>query len=247
MKRKVIIGCCGWGYLKTRSFSNILKEKHESLLQAYAELFDAVEINYTFYRLAREVTLIKWRKEADVINKNFEFTVKAYKMITHQQRFNLRSIKYFDLIKSYCHLLKSKIVLFQTPANFKPTVDNLKSVHHFFSNLKRKELNLVWEPRGNWDINLIQEICERHQLVHCVDPLRDKPAYIKNQKITYFRLHGLGEIMYHYNFSRRDYEDLIQIVKSVPEDAEVIYIFFNNTNCYENAYEFKKCYDLTMV
>jgi len=83
----VHIGCCGWSYLEEREFAAQIKRKYSTKLQAYAQLFDAVEINSTFYRLPRVSTAQKWRDEAGAVNSKFEFTVKAYQGITHIHRF----------------------------------------------------------------------------------------------------------------------------------------------------------------
>jgi uncharacterized protein YecE (DUF72 family) len=45
-----------------------------------------------------------------------------------------------------------------------------------------------WEPRGDWDTELVAELCRELDLVHVVDPFRVQPA--TRAKIQYYRLHG---------------------------------------------------------
>jgi|SRR5579863_5019988 len=53
------------------------------MLAYYAERFDSVEINYTFYRMPNEKTLAGWSRETP---ERFKLTLKAPKRITHDAR-----------------------------------------------------------------------------------------------------------------------------------------------------------------
>src|SRR5215210_241829 len=64
-KSMVEIGCCGF----------------RSSRESYYDLLPAVEVQHTFYQPPRISTLKKWRKEAPA---GFEFTLKAWQLITHQ-------------------------------------------------------------------------------------------------------------------------------------------------------------------
>lgn len=64
-KAPVKIGCCGF----------------RSSRESYYPLLPAVEVQHTFYQPPQLATLAKWRKEAPA---DFEFTIKAWQLITHQ-------------------------------------------------------------------------------------------------------------------------------------------------------------------
>src|SRR5688500_8961819 len=64
--RKLIIGTCGYG-----------KTKRDE----YTQIFPAVEIQHTFYQPPQIKTLEKWRAE---VPADFEFTLKAWQLITHE-------------------------------------------------------------------------------------------------------------------------------------------------------------------
>jgi uncharacterized protein YecE (DUF72 family) len=237
----VHIGCCGWSYLEERGFAVQIKRKYSTKLQAYAQLFDAVEINSTFYRLPRVLTAQKWRSEADAVNPKFEFTVKAYQGITHLHRFMGESISLFTELKGICRTLETSVVLFQSPASFRPTDVSLKAMKSFFKKIDRDNLTCVWEPRGKWYDNpaLIVETCEECKLVHCVDPFRNEPLVFGEEKIAYFRLHGFGKpSMYQYDFSEDELERLLSILEPLRRSLRHVYIFFNNVFCYRNGLEF---------
>jgi uncharacterized protein YecE (DUF72 family) len=235
------IGCCGWSYLDERQFADLIKRKYATKLQAYAQLFKTVEINSTFYRLPRLSTAQKWRQEADVMNPEFEFTVKAYQGITHLHRFGGNSVRLFDQVREICKALKTQLVLFQSPASFRPVEASLKAMRSFFQKIDRSNLVCVWEPRGRWydDPTVIAGLCEECGLVHCVDPFRNDPLVFGAKKIAYLRLHGFGRpSMYQYDFSVEELKRLKAVEGSLTRSLSHVYVFFNNTYCYENALEF---------
>lgn len=211
------------------------------MLQAYAQLFDAVEVNSTFYRIPKLATAQKWLKEATDIKPTFLFTVKAYQGITHQARFGMKALGELDSIKQVAEALAAQLLLFQSPASFKPTLPNIKKMKSFFSQTDRGKLIFAWEPRGSWfdEVNAIAEVCEESSLLVCVDPFRNVPMFLAEKSIAYFRVHGLGrQSMYRYNFSKEELQQLAELVLGLPQIVKTVYLFFNNMFCYENALQF---------
>jgi uncharacterized protein YecE (DUF72 family) len=86
--REVRIGCSGWSYDDWRGvlYPPGLGRRH--WLGCYAEAFDTVELNATFYRLAKEETARGW---AEQVPEGFLFAVKASRYLTHMRR--LRGIE----------------------------------------------------------------------------------------------------------------------------------------------------------
>ncbi len=243
MAATVQIGCCGWSYLKESEFAGQLRRQYSSTLQAYAQLFDAVEINSTFYRLPRITTARKWREEADAINPRFIFTVKAYRGITHLHRFTGESFRFFDQLKAVCQALRSAVLLFQSSASFRPTEASLGSMRSFFGAIDRGELFCVWEPRGKWydQPAMIAELCEELDLVHCVDPLRNRPTAFGKGQLAHFRLHGFGKpSMYRYEFSEEELKRIAAVTGSLGAQVRTAYLFFNNVSCYRDGLEYRR-------
>ncbi|MEM5766450.1 MAG: DUF72 domain-containing protein [Candidatus Aenigmatarchaeota archaeon] len=237
------VGCCGWGFLRPRDFLGNKANKFKSVLQAYSSIFPCVEVNSTFYKIPKVNTAEKWSNEAKEIKKDFEFSVKCNQLITHQIKFSKGSVNLFNMMKEICKALKARILLFQSPASFKASEENIKRMEDFFKLIKRENLILAWEPRGEWHKNpeLIKKICKKFDLVECVDPFRNEPIYFGKDKITYFRLHGFGLIsMYNYNFSEKELVELKEKVEQAEKKAKEIWVMFNNSMMYKNALEFIK-------
>lgn len=199
----VVIGCCGWSYLEKDQYGGQGKRRPASKLEAYAQLFDAVEVNSTFYRIPRLATAEKWRVEASAANRRFIFTVKAYQGITHVTRFGKGAGEIFESVRGIAAELGAPVILFQSPASFRPTAANVRALTGFFGAVERGQCSLAWEPRGTWydEPQAIVDVCEAGALVHCVDPLRNRPLTFTGT-LAYFRLHGFGKpSMYNYDFS----------------------------------------------
>jgi uncharacterized protein YecE (DUF72 family) len=81
--RAVRIGCSGWSYRDWRGglYPDGLPARR--WLERYAEVFDTVEVNATFYRLARRETVEAWVEQTPA---GFLFAVKASRYLTHIRR-----------------------------------------------------------------------------------------------------------------------------------------------------------------
>ncbi|MCM8801213.1 MAG: DUF72 domain-containing protein [Candidatus Omnitrophica bacterium] len=231
----VKIGCCGFPVEKERYF------KH----------FSVVEIQQTFYQLPEKETVLKWRRQAPA---DFEFTLKVWQLITHspssptykRSKIKLKDEKKYGFFKpteevylawdeteKIVEILKAKIVVFQCPASFRPERENINNLKRFFKKIKRKDYIFVWEPRGEWDKDLIKGLCEELDLIHCVDPFKDSPAL---GRIRYFRLHG--QKGYNYRYSDEEIKSLKKMINPKIDT----YVMFNNVYMFEDALRFKSLF-----
>jgi len=235
----VKVGCCGWNYLNAERYFENWKKRFRSKLQAYAKLFDLVEVNSTFYKIPKLETVKRWREEVDEINKNFEFTLKCNKAITHESAFSSKAIETFDEMKKIAKVLRASILLMQTPASFKPTKKNIEKVRKFFSSIDREKFKIVWEVRWkkDWSKEIVKKLFREIKVNQCVDPFRQEIFYFKD--VIYYRLHGLGSGMYNYKFSDSELKLLASKVKEEKEKKNM-YVLFNNIYMYEDALAFIK-------
>lgn len=246
----LIQGCCGWGYFKPNQFleeagrlteeKSDWKEIYDHKVQAFADFFDLVEVNKTFYDLPQVNTAEKWRRLAREVNENFKFTVKASKTITHKDRFSSdKSVNKFSEVKEIARALESELILLQTPPSFGPDEENREDLERFFAEIDREDFSLAWEPRGDWEENpeKIYEVCEKHDLIHCTDPFRLSPAV--EPSVTYLRLHGKppGDEMYKYKFKEEDLKKLRDLIEGI--NSNRIYLLWNNYNMYRDLKKFE--------
>ena len=83
--------------------------------------------------------------------------------------------------------LSAKLILFQCPATFSPTLQNITNMRQFFRSIKRDDLTLLWEPRGKWPDSVIEPLCRELNLLHAVDPTLTRSV---TPEFIYYRLHG---------------------------------------------------------
>ena len=81
--RPVRVGCSGWNYADWRGRVYPPGLPPRRWLAHYASLFDTVEVNSTFYRLARPQAVARW---LDATPPDFLFTIKASRYLTHMRR-----------------------------------------------------------------------------------------------------------------------------------------------------------------
>ncbi|MDI6840722.1 MAG: DUF72 domain-containing protein [bacterium] len=227
------VGNCGWGFAPVKAKEKGVKTK----LQAYAKHFNVVEVNYTFYKVPKLATVTKWREEVDAVTKEFEFSLKIFKDITHLKRFGKESIPVFETQSKIAKALRTKVILFQCPKSFTPEAENLKRLEIFFKNIDRKDFILVLEVRwrDQWTEEIVNPLFKELEINQCVDPFRQDCFYAKD--IIYYRLHGLGPRMYDYKFSDKE---LNILYKKIKDEKRQVYILFNNFYAYDDANRFTK-------
>ena len=148
MSSKVFIGTSGWSYLHWWNGVFYPDEVRQNRwLEYYAEYFDTVEINSTFYRIPKEKTVENWRKR---VPKEFTFAVKASRIITHLKK--LQGIEeisrnFFDI----CSGFKEKLgpILFQMPPSLKINKDGLPNLLNILKpDTLSESLRIVFEFRS---------------------------------------------------------------------------------------------------
>ncbi len=77
------VGCSGWVYKHWRGLLYPEGLPQKRWFERYAEKFDTVEINASFYRLPLPSTFDKWRDQAP---PGFRYAVKANRFITHLKK-----------------------------------------------------------------------------------------------------------------------------------------------------------------
>jgi len=207
-------------------------------MKRYFESYSLVELNSTFYEYPRMETVGGWREKAP---ENFEFTVKAHQDISHKAKMRVdeNSLKAFETMKQICKTLKANILLFQTPGSFRP--DKLGEAEKFFRAVDREGLTLVWETRGpEWEkpevVEKLSQVLSRLNVVHVTDPFRVLPAY--TSQTAYFRLHGLGEELYYYQYTDEELRRLGEIAKNFEVEGKTVYVLFNNLSMFEDGLRF---------
>jgi len=109
---RILIGTSGWHYDSWRGPFYPQGLPIRAQLQYYASQFNAAELNGVFYRTPTPHSVKSWKDHTD---KDFVFTWKASRFITHWKRLSAKSVNSLELMESRLSLLGDKAapVLFQ--------------------------------------------------------------------------------------------------------------------------------------
>jgi uncharacterized protein YecE (DUF72 family) len=234
----VRVGLCGF----TMAFEDYLRE------------YRLVEVQQTFYDPPRELTMRRWRAQAP---SDFEFTIKAWQLITHDASSptyrRLRTplsevdraeaggfrtspvvLRAWQRTLDCAAVLRASAVLFQCPASFRPTDDNIDRMRAFFATVQRpSSVRMLWEPRGPWPSDVVAALCGELDLVHVVDPFVSTTV---TPDQTYFRLHGTTGARHVYSDT-----ELIQLAEMLPAaPSHAPYVLFNNLPRVGDARRFRQ-------
>jgi uncharacterized protein YecE (DUF72 family) len=219
--------------------------------EKYYARFPVVEVQHTFYQPPSVSTLEGWRSEAP---ETFEFTLKAWQLITHEPRsptyrrlrrkltdreladagaFRNTPIvrEAWEITAASALALRARSVLFQCPASFTPTEEHADAMRELITSIDRGDFRLCWEPRGGWPHDLVRDLCDELRLVHVVDPFADTSVTPDD---IYFRLHGRTGYRYVYE----DFE-LEELLEMMPAEGRS-HVFFNNIAMREDAERFNR-------
>ena len=120
---EIRIGTSGWHYDHWIGRFYPEKLRKDKWLEYYAQHFDTVEINNTFYHLPREQTMVNWH---DRVPTGFLFAVKASRYITHIKKLSDPGEaleRFFDL----ANLLQEHLgpILYQLPPSLHKDLERL--------------------------------------------------------------------------------------------------------------------------
>ena len=141
---KYFLGCSGWYYHHWKDlFYKGLPQK--DWFKHYAATFNTVELNSTFYRFPKQSTAKGWYKKSP---KEFVYSVKANKIITHMKKFKetQRLVKdFYNVVEE----LKEKLgcLLFQLPPNLRFNPKKLKEI---LSQLDPEKKNVLEFRHPSW-------------------------------------------------------------------------------------------------
>lgn len=203
--------------------------KPNQFLQFYSQVFNAVEINTTFYGIPRPSTIDTW---ARVTPDDFVFTAKMPKEITHQHRLTnaLRALYEFLGVMSR---LEDKLgpILIQLP----PTVHSgyRKPVEEFLAGLPPDQEFAIEFRDDSWIREDVFQLLQRHRVAWCMTDTDLMPAVPEiTADFAYIRWIGsrrMGGRRENGKVDRsRDLELWAQTIKELGEKVGRICGFFND-------------------
>ena len=200
MPPEIRIGCSGWNYKHWRGPFYPDDVPVRRWFEHYAQSFDTVEVNNTFYKLPEAATFAAWRDRAP---DNFLYAFKASRFLTHLKRLRdpeepvARMFEHARELGEHCGP-----ILYQLPASFhrdQPRLEDFlailpRTLGEIGGTPKDLVLRHVVEFRHpSWYVPETYRVLEAHAVAMC---LHDKAGSAIVEPVvgpfTYVRFHGPG-------------------------------------------------------
>jgi uncharacterized protein YecE (DUF72 family) len=218
------VGCSGWNYADWRERVYPRGLPTSRWLEHYATLFDTVEVNSTFYRLASRDAVARWIEQTP---EDFIFTLKASRYLTHVKRLtNLAQgvERFYERIEPLAGTPKMGPVLWQLPENFHRDDERLASA-------------LEGLPAGrhcfefrheSWFTDDVYSLLREHGVALVIGdtPARPFQTYEMTADWTFVRFHQ-GARGRRGNYSESELEEWAKRIASWRSRVEV-FAYFNN-------------------
>jgi uncharacterized protein YecE (DUF72 family) len=225
--RPVRVGCSGWQYRDWRGRLYPEGLPTTRWLPRYAEEFDTVEVNSTFYRLASLDAVARWVAETP---DGFLFAAKASRYLTHVRR--LREIeqgihRYYERIMPLVEAGKLGPVVWQFPATFRREGDALERI--------AATLELVPPGRHcfefrheSWFVEEVYALLREHEAALVIGDHPRWPFQARELTAdwTLVRLHH-GRRGRRGNYSETEIDEWARRIAQWRRRAEV-FVYFNN-------------------
>jgi uncharacterized protein YecE (DUF72 family) len=233
------IGTSGYSYDDWRGVfypENLHKGK---MLDYYAEHFDCVEINSTYYVIPHSSVFYNLNLKTP---KNFEFIIKLNKASTHERDDKGNSVK--NLIQAVQPLIDSNKFsgfLMQFPYSFKNTPVNrtyIVETKKYTANfpLFVEFRNWTWNDENVFDMlrknNINYVNVDQPKLSGLLEPQTEVTG-----ELSYVRFHGrngenwwkgTNQTRYDYLYSKAELDEWLIKLSKILKKSMKTYIFFNN-------------------
>jgi len=241
---RVYIGCSGFYYKDWKNEFYPVSLAKTDWISYYAEKFNAVEINSSFYRIPAAKDLKSWMVKTP---EDFRFVFKGYQFITHRKKLNvdqnlIRSLHdFYDSLST----IESKTagILWQFPSNFP---FDFRRIEKFSRHLKMEIPNFFEFRKSEWFSKEVMALLNDLGLGFCTvsAPGLDCHEIYAPNRWTYLRLHGKYR-WYDYLYTEKELKEFKAKIQEVnPNQA---FVFFNNdigANAPRNARQLSELFSL---
>lgn len=221
MATEYFLGCSGFYYShwKGRFYPEKLAKTH--WLHYYAQYFNSLELNNTFYRYPNQKLLESWYSK---VPDNFTFAVKANRIITHLHKFKGTELYTANFYK-LAHLLRNKLlcVLFQLPPMVHKNMDLLQTIA---DQLNPSVMNVLEFRHESWWDREVYDFMDKNGIVFCSVSASELPeTLVRTGPAIYVRFHGENG-WYQHNYPDEELNHWAEQIKQ--QNTPKVLCYFNN-------------------
>jgi uncharacterized protein YecE (DUF72 family) len=225
--RRVRVGCSGWNYASWRNDFYPPRTPPSRWLDHYAGIFDTVEVNSTFYRLAKREAVARWVEQTP---PDFCFAVKASRYLTHYKR--LTEVgqglqRFYDPIMPLVEAGRLGPVLWQLPPDFKRDDDKLGSLFNALHDHPPGR-HCIEFRHPSWFIEEVYELLRWHGVALVIADRKglEFQEHVLTTDWTFVRFHH-GHRGRRGNYSKTEIAEWAQRIEAWAQSVDV-YAYYNN-------------------
>ena len=205
--------------------------ENASRLTYYSSLFNSIEINSSFYKIPQAATVSKW---AASVAKDFKFTFKLWKEITHSNelRFNKKDVVAFFKSINAVENKKGCLLIQFPPGLDKISINQLNELLGFIKEIDDTHgWQIAVEFRNNsWYHKQVYDLLKLYKaavVIHDI-PKSATPLINHTADIIYIRFHGpTGN--YRDSYSEDFLHEYANDINEWIKEGKTVYVYFNNT------------------
>lgn len=226
-KGMVYIGTSGWSY--PHWAKGVFYPKSvptQNWLKYYASIFNAVEVNSTFYRLPNPSLLQRW---SSITPPDFIFSIKIWRRISHDLRLKNVQKEIQDFYPSVLPLQeKTKVFLLQTPPSFIPDINLLNEFFFAWMEVFKNTLLAVELRNKKCFKEEVFDVMRKHNISLCLEDYKGCGIDdVMTADWLYIRRHGpTGRYQGEYTHQQLKIE--AEKIKQYLKLGKDVFIFFNN-------------------
>ena len=236
-KKQVYVGTSGWTYDDWSGPFYPEDVKGSERLSFYAQRFNTVEVNASFYRIPTRAMIEAWNRR---LAAGFHLVLKGSRTVTHLKKLRDCEELLGMFLERALQLRTLRVILWQLPPSLHKDVARLDE---FLSGLPGKVRHAVEFRHGSWWDEEVAGTLSRHNAAFvAVSHPRLPEAFYATTDLLYLRFHGVGEDLYRYDYSREELAGwAARLGPHLP--GRTLYAFFNNdyhANAPRNAGVFRE-------
>jgi uncharacterized protein YecE (DUF72 family) len=218
------IGCSGWAYDDWRGRLYPAREPRRRWLELYAERFDTVEVNNTFYRLPKVEAVKAWVEQTPA---QFSFAVKASRYLTHIRRLTDTAEgvrRFYERIEPLQSSGKLGPVLWQLPENFHRDDERLSA----WLDALPEGRHTIEFRHPSWFVPPVLRALREHHVALTIGDHPDRPfqSHAATASWRFVRFH-FGARGRNGNYSQTELDTWVRRIAAWRRSTEV-YAYFNN-------------------
>ena len=211
----------------------LFPKEHEnsSRLTFYSTLFNSLEVNSSFYKLPRAVTIGKWVEQ---VGDDFQFTYKLWKQITHNKSLQFEQLDVSNFFRSleYAGTKKGCLLIQLPPSAGKENFNQLRYLLDTIHQIKEStnwKLAIEFRNKSWYEEDVYDLLKLYHTTIVLHDISKSNPPFLSSEEnFVYVRFHGpAGD--YRGSYSEALLSEYAGYVNDWICEGKSVYVYFNNT------------------